>query len=101
MENKEFTLDKEFIKEIYEESSYLGKQKIKERFPELFEPKSFDFGDSYTIGYSFGHGPLIIGNGIAPEGKSKKCLVVANHWKIITHNIGGSQVLEFVRREIE
>lgn len=97
--SKTFEVDEEFIKEAHEAAPPEWKEKLKSKFTELFVKQPFEFKSGMVITHSLNSDnlPFGIGNGMAPEGKSNKCLMInSSRWEMITSNDSGYIVLEFV-----
>lgn len=73
---------------------------LKTLFPEVFKdesPKPFEFGNSFQITCYSNNGshPLIIADGLAPNGFEGKCLAVSVQWEMKTDIIRDRTILTF------
>jgi hypothetical protein len=97
---KKYEVTEEFLLNAYKEACPEWKKKMEKEFPGAFNSE-YHFGDEYTIDTSLNDGPMVIGNGWAPEHLKFKCLVVKNEWKAIfidNPNSNGRQTIVFKRR---
>ena len=62
--------------------------------------KVFEFGDEYTLDRTYGEdGPLMIGFGMAPDHLRGKCLVVSDHYEMVTEpGSSGTTIVYFKRK---
>ena len=96
---KTFTVDEQFIKDAYKEAPAEWKTKLEKRFPELFDDGIFKFEDEYVVNdRESGDSPLFIGDGLAPNGLEKKCLMVRKGFKVEVQEQRGYQVLVFKKK---
>lgn len=86
---------KEFVLEAHKAACADWKKKIENQFPELFS--TFEFGQSVTI-TGLSETPLIIGEGLAPDEKFRKCLVVRDGWDMVVEEHKGRKILSFKRK---
>jgi len=66
-------------------------------FPEAFEPEKpepFKFGESFDLSVDW-RGPLVIGEGLAPDGLVYKCLIVHDDFRMETTKYAGRTILTF------
>ena len=94
-----FEVDVDFIKEAHSAASLEWKEKLKDKFPEVFVKQPIEFKEGIEINKRLSRDdlPFAIGDGIAPVGKSNKCLMIdSSRWEMITSNDSGYIVLEFV-----
>lgn len=66
-------------------------------FPEAFETQAHDFGQELKITTSC-ESPLYIGDGLAPHGLSRKCLIVNEDYKMEVKTYAGNKILIFTKK---
>lgn len=93
--SEKVTIDVELLKELYKEASQEVKDRLQKDYPSHFETY-FDFGQEHKLSLSSGYGPLIIAQGVAPNGDERKCLLVRPGYELRTKVVSGYTFLYFV-----
>ena len=95
---KTYNVDPAFIKEAHKAACSDWKKKIEKKFPELFKPTAYDFGNEFPVSRDW-NGPLTIGHGLAPKGLEGKCLVVDHTYEMEVKSHGRHQILIFKEKK--
>lgn len=92
-----YTMTKEDVLAIASVSDK-AKQMMAEKYPELFPAQPFCFGERHMFSVDVTASPLLVGNGYAPYGLKKRCLVVRGEYRMETQEYKGRTILTFYKK---
>lgn len=95
-----YKIEKEFIKELHSNVSNDLKNKIEDRFPEVFRDPRYLFPLEFTVTISFNNDiPFGVLYGATHiEQDRLKGLLVNQNYKVVVRNEGANEIIEFHKK---
>lgn len=95
---KKYSVDEEFILEGFKAASGEMKTKLRKKFPEVFKSKEIEFDKDFRTSQDLSSNEVFyIGNGHAPIGLEKKCLILRDGVNVKVKKNGKQTILVFTK----
>lgn len=88
---------KELILSVHKEASEYLKAELERQFPDYFEPKIFEFNETFEITAWAITKPLFIGLELCPPQLKRKCLIVGDKYTLHTIKDKGRTIIYFTK----
>lgn len=98
---EEYKVDKDFILQAHKAACSEWKEKLENKFPDIFIDQPIKFENTFTINTSSVGTLLYIGRGRAEEDLEDKCLMVGDDYRVEVkiHPTSGRQQLVFYKKK--